>query len=238
MAAIAHETHQSTQTHHEVTRDVVNTLGTAGKGYFLLLAGAVGLFLVGIGTFTALLWKGLGLAGYNPPIFWSVYITTFVFWVGIGHAGTLISAILFLFRSPWRTAVYRATEAMTVFAVMTAGLFPIIHIGRQWFFYWLLPYPNQRWLWPNFKSPLVWDVFAISTYLTVSTTFLCVGLVPDIAAARDIMRGWRSKVYGVFSMGWKGTDNQWRHYTRAYLYLAALATPYVRPAAVPATCVP
>jgi molybdopterin-containing oxidoreductase family membrane subunit len=227
MAATLHGSTHPVQTHHEVTRDVVNTLGTAGKGYFLLLAGAVGLFLVGIVTFVFLLKDGLGLAGYTPPVFWSVYITTFVFWVGIGHAGTLISAILFLFRSPWRTAVYRATEAMTVFAVMTAGLFPIIHIGRQWFFYWLLPYPNQRFLWPNFKSPLVWDVFAISTYLTVSTTFLCVGLVPDIAAARDMMTGWRKKVYSVFSLGWKGTADQWRHYTRAYLYLAALATPLV-----------
>ena len=226
MAAIAHDTHP-TQTHHEVTRDVVNTLGTAGRGYMLLLGGAIGLFLVGLTTFVMLLKDGLGLAGYVPPAFWSVYITTFVFWIGIGHAGTLISAILFLFRSPWRTAVYRATEAMTVFAVMTAGLFPIIHIGRQWFFYWLLPYPNQRFLWPNFKSPLIWDVFAISTYLTVSTTFLCVGLVPDIAAARDVIKGWRSKVYGVFSLGWQGTDNQWRHYSRAYLYLAALATPLV-----------
>ena len=227
MAAIAHHHTLPTQTHHEVTRDVVNTLGTAGRGYMMLLFGAVFLFLVGVVTFVLLLKDGLGLAGYNPPAFWSVYITTFVFWIGIGHAGTLISAILFLFRSPWRTAVYRATEAMTVFAVMTAGLFPIIHIGRQWFFYWLLPYPNARWLWPNFKSPLVWDVFAISTYLTVSTTFLCVGLVPDIAAARDLMRGWRAKVYGVFSLGWRGTDNQWRHYSRAYLYLAALATPLV-----------
>jgi Ni/Fe-hydrogenase subunit HybB-like protein len=227
MAAIAHEPAHPTQTHHEVTRDVVNTLGTAGRGYFLALFGAVGLFLVGLVTFVMLLKDGLGLAGYTPPVFWSVFITTFVFWVGIGHAGTLISAILFLFRSSWRTAVYRATEAMTVFAVMTAGLFPIIHIGRQWFFYWLLPYPNQRFIWPNFKSPLIWDVFAIGTYLTVSTTFLCVGLVPDIAAARDMMKGWRARVYGFFSLGWKGTHDQWRHYSRAYLYLAALATPLV-----------
>jgi Ni/Fe-hydrogenase subunit HybB-like protein len=227
MAVIAHDPHRSNQTHAEVTRDVVNTLGTADRGYFIALGVAVLCFLVGIGTFTMLLKDGLGLAGYQPPVMWAVYITTFVFWIGIGHAGTLISAILFLFRSPWRTAVYRATEAMTVFAVMTAGLFPIIHIGRQWFFYWLLPYPNARFLWPNFKSPLIWDVFAISTYLTVSTTFLCVGLVPDIAAARDKMRGWRHKVYSFFSLGWKGTDNQWRHYTRAYLYLAALATPLV-----------
>ena len=150
-----------------------------------------------------------------------------MFWVGIGHAGTLISAILFLFRSPWRTAVYRSTEAMTVFAVMTAALFPIIHIGRQWIFYWLLPYPNQRFLWPNFKSPLIWDVFAISTYFTVSTTFLVFGLIPDLAAVRDKATGWRKTVYSLASLGWTGTDNQWRHYSRAYLYLAALATPLV-----------
>ncbi|MSR01666.1 MAG: hydrogenase [Gemmatimonadetes bacterium] len=214
-------------THAEVTRDVVNTLQTPSRGYYMALFAAIGMFLIGAATFVALLKEGLGLAGYNPPVFWSVYITTFVFWIGIGHAGTLISAILFLFRSPWRTAVYRSTEAMTVFAVMTAGLFPIIHIGRQWIFYWLLPYPNQRWLWPNFKSPLIWDVFAISTYLTVSTTFLVVGLVPDIAAVRDKMTGWRKKLYGALSLGWTGADSQWRHYSRGYLYLAALATPLV-----------
>src|SRR5687767_8563673 len=216
-----------TQTHADVTRDVVATLETPSRGYYMLLFGAVGLFLVGLGTFVILLKDGLGHAGYNPPVMWSVYITTFVFWVGIGHAGTLISAILFLFRSPWRTAVYRATEAMTVFAVMTAGLFPIIHIGRQWIFYWLLPYPNQRYLWPNFKSPLIWDVFAITTYFTVSTTFLVVGLVPDVAAVRDKVSGWRKSVYKLFSLGWTGADSQWRHYSRGYLYLAALATPLV-----------
>ena len=216
-----------TQTHAEVTRDVVGTLSPAGRGYLMLLFGAVGLFLVGAVTFLILVMDGLGHAGYQPPIFWSVFITTFVFWIGIGHAGTLISAILFLFRSPWRTAVYRSTEAMTVFAVMTAGLFPIIHIGRQWIFYWLLPYPNQRFLWPNFKSPLLWDVCAITTYLTVSTTFLVFGLIPDVAAVRDKVGGWRKSVYALVSVGWQGTDNQWRHYNRAYLYLAALATPLV-----------
>ncbi len=227
MTAIAHDPKPITQTHADVTRDIVQTLGTPSRGYYLALFTAVAMFLVGVGTFVALLKEGLGLAGYNPPVMWSVYITTFVFWVGIGHAGTLISAILFLFRSPWRTAVYRSTEAMTVFAVMTAGLFPIIHIGRQWIFYWLLPYPNARFLWPNFKSPLIWDVFAIGTYLTVSTTFLCVGLVPDIAAVRDKVSGWRKKVYQICSIGWTGADSQWRHYSRGYLYLAALATPLV-----------
>src|SRR5512134_476586 len=227
MAAIAHDPATPTQTHHEVTRDVVNTLGTAGRGYYLLTGAIIALFLVGAVTFVLLLKDGLGLAGYTPPVMWLVYITTFVFWVGIGHAGTLISAILLLFRSPWRTAVYRATEAMTVFAVMTAALFPIIHIGRQWVFYWLLPYPNQRYLWPNFKSPLLWDVFAIGTYLTVSTTFLVYGLIPDVSAIRDRMSGWRKTIYSMASAGWQGTDNQWRHYSRAYLYLAALATPLV-----------
>ncbi|MDQ2670108.1 MAG: polysulfide reductase NrfD [Gemmatimonadota bacterium] len=227
MAVIAHDPSVITQTHADVTRDVVGTLGRPTRGYVLLLGTAVACFLVGIITFIMLLYKGLGLAGYNPPVFWAVYITTFVFWVGIGHAGTLISAILFLFRSPWRTAVYRATEAMTVFAVMTAALFPIIHIGRQWIFYWLLPYPNQRYLWPNFKSPLVWDVFAISTYFTVSTCFLIFGLIPDVAAVRDKATGWRKTIYSQLSLGWTGSDNQWRHYTRAYLYLAALATPLV-----------
>jgi len=227
MTAVVHDPARPPLTHAEVTRDVVRTLETPSRGYYLALFTAVGMFLIGALTFVALLKEGLGLAGYNPPVMWSVYITTFVFWVGIGHAGTLISAILFLFRSPWRTAVYRSTEAMTVFAVMTAGLFPIIHIGRQWVFYWLLPYPNQRWLWPNFKSPLIWDVFAIGTYLTVSTTFLVVGLVPDIAAVRDKVSGWRRKLYGALSIGWTGADSQWRHYSRGYLYLAALATPLV-----------
>ena len=129
--------------------------------------------------------EGLGVAGYNPPVMWGVYIVTFVFWIGIGHAGTLISAILYLFRAGFRTTIYRCAEAMTVFAVMTAGLFPILHLGRPWKFFWLIPYPNWRLIWPQFKSPLVWDVFAISTYLTISTTFLFIGLIPDIATLRD-----------------------------------------------------
>jgi len=171
-------------TYDFVTRAIARTLGTPGKGYFALLATAVTLLGIGIVCLLFLLRYGLGLAGYSHPVYWAVYITCFVFWVGIAHSGTLISAILFLFRSGWRTAVYRTAEAMTVFAVMTAGLFPLIHIGRQWYFYWLLPYPNERGLWPNFKSPLIWDEFAIGTYFTVSTVFLITGLIPDIAAVR------------------------------------------------------
>src|SRR4051812_9929169 len=142
-----------TQTHADVTRDVVGTLSPASRGYLMLLFGAVSLFIIGVLTFLMLIKDGLGHAGYQPPIFWSVYITTFVFWVGIGHAGTLISAILFLFRSPWRTAVYRSTEAMTVFAVMTAGLFPIIHLGRQWIFYRLPAHPHPRFPRAHLNSP-------------------------------------------------------------------------------------
>ena len=147
--------------------------------------------------------------------------------MGIAHSGTLISAILLLFRSGWRTAVYRTAEAMTVFAVMTAGLFPILHLGRAWYFYWVMPYPNFRGVWSNFKSPLVWDVFAISTYLTVSATFLLMGLIPDVAAVRDQARGWRKKLYGLVSFGWKGSDREWHHFGRMYLYLAGFATPLV-----------
>src|SRR3982074_343590 len=221
------ETSPSRVTYDFVTRAIARTLGKPGKGYFALLATAVALLGVGIACLLFLLRYGLGLAGYSHPVYWAVFITCFVFWVGIAHSGTLISAILFLFRSGWRTAVYRTAEAMTVFAVMTAGLFPLIHIGRQWYFYWLIPYPNERGLWPNFKSPLIWDEFAIGTYFTVSTVFLIMGLIPDIAAVRDLATGWRKKLYAITAGGWRGTNEQWRHYTRGYLYLAALATPLV-----------
>src|ERR1051326_3172593 len=214
-------------TYGEVTRDVAATLGNPGRSYYVLLGLVLFVLACGIGALLYQIKVGLGAAGYQPPVMWAVYITDFVFWVGIAHCGTLISAILYLFRSAWRTAVYRTAEAMTVFGVMTAGLFPVIHMGRLWYGYWLFPYPNQRQLWPNFKSPLLWDVFAVSTYFTVSTLFLIVGLVPDVAAIRDRAVGWRQKLYRFAAAGWRGSDIQWRHYTRAYLYLAALATPLV-----------
>jgi len=211
----------------ETNRDIIATLRPPGRKYFIGMA----FVLAGL-AFGAFCWAwqlrfGLGVTGYTPPIFWGTYITCFVFWVGIAHSGTLISAILLLFRSGWRTAVYRTAEAMTVFAVMTAGLFPILHLGRAWYFYWVMPYPNFRGVWSNFKSPLVWDVFAISTYLTVSATFLLMGLIPDVAAVRDQARGWRKKLYGLVSFGWKGSDREWHHFGRMYLYLAGFATPLV-----------
>jgi molybdopterin-containing oxidoreductase family membrane subunit len=217
----------ATPSYGDVNRDVMATLRPPGPLYFAWMC-IVGLLL----TCFFLAWSyqifvGMGAAGKRTPQMWAMYITTFVFWIGIGHAGTLISAVLYLFRARWRTSIYRAAEAMTIFAVMTAGLFPLIHAGRMWFAYFLLPYPNQRYLWPNFKSPLVWDVFAISTYLSISTVFFIVGLVPDIAALRDGSSGWRRRIYAMLSLGWEGSDSQWRHYRRAYGLLAAFATPLV-----------
>lgn len=172
--------------------------------------------------------QGMGVSGLNSPVYWGVYITNFVFWVGIGHAGTLISAILFLFRAKWRNTVNRSAEAMTIFAVMSAGLFPLIHVGRVWLAaYWMLPLPNTNNLWINFRSPLVWDVFAISTYLTVSLLFWYMGMVPDLASIRDRVTGIKRLVYGILSFGWRGSARQWHHYETGYAFLAALATPLV-----------
>jgi molybdopterin-containing oxidoreductase family membrane subunit len=214
-------------TFSDVNRVVLASLRTPGPLYFAWMC-VIGLLLAAFLTaWTYQIYIGMGAAGKRAPQMWAMYITTFVFWIGIGHAGTLISAILYLFRARWRTSIYRAAEAMTIFAVLTAGLFPLIHAGRMWFAYFLLPYPNQRYLWPNFRSPLVWDVFAISTYLSISTIFFIVGLVPDIAALRDASTGWRRRIYGMLSLGWEGSDDQWRPYRRAYGLFAALATPLV-----------
>jgi Ni/Fe-hydrogenase subunit HybB-like protein len=220
--------HPEVESYEQVNRDAMRLLTRPGKGYLALLG--MSIFLVGLMVFAELnnILFGLGMSGITNPVGWGTYITTFVFWVGIGHAGTLISAILYLFRAPWRQAIYRFAEAMTVFAVLTAALFPLIHIGRPWFFYWLLPLPSQRQIWPNFRSPLLWDVFAVTTYLTVSSVFFFIGLIPDIAAARDSATDpVRKRIYTVLALGWKGTDREWRHFTRAYLFLAALATPLV-----------
>ncbi|MEX0680216.1 MAG: NrfD/PsrC family molybdoenzyme membrane anchor subunit, partial [Balneolales bacterium] len=175
-----------------------------------------------------LFWNGIGVWGLQQPVGWGWDITNFVWWVGIGHAGTLISAILFLFRQGWRTAINRFAEAMTVFAVMCAGIFPAIHVGRIWTIYWIFPLPNSMQLWPNFNSPLLWDVFAVFTYLTVSALFWYMGLVPDLATMRDRVKGRVSKmIYGTFAMGWTGSNRNWQHYEKAYMILAGLATPLV-----------
>lgn len=178
---------------------------------------------------TYLLWEGTGIWGINNPVAWGWAIVNFVFWVGIGHAGTLISAVLFLFRQKWRTSINRAAEAMTLFAVICALMFPIIHTGRPWLaVYWIPPIPNQMQMWPNFRSPLLWDLFAISTYFTVSLLFWYVGLVPDLATMRDRAKTRLRKIaYGIFALGWRGSTRHWLHYERAYLILAGLATPLV-----------
>jgi molybdopterin-containing oxidoreductase family membrane subunit len=220
--------HPDVADYEQVNRDAMRLLTKPGPGYLALLGLSIALVGVAAVSFGYQVFFGLGYAGLTNPTGWGTMITTFVFWVGIGHAGTLISAILFLFRAPWRQSIYRLAEAMTVFAVITAGLFPIVHIGRPWFFYWLLPLPSERHLWPNFRSPLLWDVFAVTTYLTVSSVFFFIGLIPDIAAARDSTTvPWRKKAYSILSLGWRGTDREWKNFTRAYLFLAALATPLV-----------
>lgn len=199
------------------------------KEWVALFLGAKTLFIFYILTIAVVVGTGMGLLGTNSPVAWGTMIITFVFWVGIGHAGTLISAILFLFRQKWRTSVARTAEAMTVFAVMTAGIFPLIHTGRPWLDFWLFPYPNQRGpLWVNFRSPLLWDVFAVSTYATVSIVFWFVGLIPDFATVKDRAKNKiRRKVYGILSLGWKGTAKNWSHYEMVYLILAGLSTPLV-----------
>jgi len=213
-----------------VTEDVLLPLDTPpSKGWVALLSGAVTLFLFYLTIIGIVVANGMGLLGVNHPIAWGTMIVTFVFWIGIGHAGTLISAILFLFRQKWRTSVARTAEAMTVFAVATAGLFPLLHTGRPWLDYWLFPYPNQRGpLWVNFRSPLLWDVFAVSTYATVSLVFWYVGLVPDFATIRDRAKTkLRHTIYGALSLGWRGTAKNWSHYEMVYLLLAGLSTPLV-----------
>jgi molybdopterin-containing oxidoreductase family membrane subunit len=171
---------------------------------------------------------GVGVWGLNKPIAWGFDITNFVFWVGIGHAGTLISAILYLFRQNWRTGINRFAEAMTIFAVICAGMFPGIHTGRAWLDYWLFPLPNQMAMWPNFRSPLLWDVFAVSTYMTVSICFWYMGMIPDLATIRDRTTSkLKGAIYGIFALGWRGSNRHWHRYERAYLLLAAIATPLV-----------
>src|SRR3954447_9881923 len=182
-------------------------IGLAGSG---LLAMAV----------TYLFYRGVGIWGINIPVAWGFAIVNFVWWIGIGHAGTLISAILLLLKQPWRNSINRFAEAMTLFAVACAGMFPLLHMGRPWFFYWLLPYPNTMNLWPQFRSPLVWDVFAVSTYFTVSLLFWFLGVMPDLATVRDkAVTKWKRILYGVFAMGWRGSAKHWKNHQSAYLLL-------------------
>ncbi|MFC1885864.1 NrfD/PsrC family molybdoenzyme membrane anchor subunit [Thermodesulfobacteriota bacterium] len=215
------------ETFDRIDDTVLSTLKPPGFSYWIVVG------LLGIGVLTgAACWiyqiaGGIGVGGQNNPVAWGTYLINFVFWVGIAHSGTLISAILHLFRAGWRNPIARAAETMTVFAVATAGLFPFIHLGRVWVVYYMIPIPTQRTLWPNFQSPLMFDVVAISTYLAVSSLFWFTGMLPDLAVIRDRANGLKKKIFTLLSLGWTGSHKQWLHYTRGYLFFAALATPLV-----------
>jgi Ni/Fe-hydrogenase subunit HybB-like protein len=214
----------------QVTQDVCAPMEARPSAlWWTALVVSATLLLLGVVSITYEIATGIGTWGESRTIGWAFDITNFVFWIGIGHAGTLISAILFLFRQRWRTSVNRAAEAMTIFAVMCAGIFPVIHVGRPWFAYWMFPYPNSRGsLWVNFRSPLVWDFFAIATYFTVSAMFWYIGLLPDLATIRDRTKSaWRRRIASFFSLGWNGSYRTWQRYEVVYLMLAGLGTPLV-----------
>jgi molybdopterin-containing oxidoreductase family membrane subunit len=206
---------------------VVLTKRTPLEWFALFGIGFLGAMLLML-ALAVLLVKGVGIWGINIPIAWGFAIVNFVWWIGIGHAGTLISAILLLVHQAWRQSINRFAEAMTLFAVTCAGIFPLAHLGRPWFFYWLLPYPNTMGLWPQWRSPLVWDVFAVGTYFTISLVFWYIGLIPDLATFRDRTQNRFSRIiYGIMAMGWRGSARHWHNYEALYLLLAGLATPLV-----------
>jgi len=213
----------------KIEDDIIKPLNTKpDKKYYIALAFTLTLAFIGAIGLGYSFYYGTGMWGNNNPVGWGLPIVNFVFWVGIGHAGTLISAILFLFRQKWRTGIARFAEGMTIFAVLTAGIFPVIHTGRPWIAHYLLPLPNQHSLWVNFTSPLLWDVFAVSTYLTVSAIFWYVGLIPDFGALREKATTKVKKIiYSVFSLGWRNSNRHWQHYEMVYLILAGFATPLV-----------
>jgi Ni/Fe-hydrogenase subunit HybB-like protein len=216
-------------TAQQITDDITRPLFTkpplAWHGAFAAMQAMAGLLVIAIATYIV---EGYGVFGTNQPVNWGNDITTYIFWIGIAVAGTLVSSILFLFRQKWRTAINRSTEAMTVFAVQIAGLFPLIHTGRPWVDFWLMPYPNDRYLWPNFKSAIVWDVFALTAYATTSIIFWYFGLIPDFATVRDRAKNRLQRaIYSVLAMGWRGSANDWNHYERAYAQFAWIATPLV-----------
>jgi molybdopterin-containing oxidoreductase family membrane subunit len=218
------------KTYHDVTHDVCRQVeNKPSVAWYLAFLTAAGVLALGSIAIVATLWEGIGMWGLNKTVGWAWDITNFVWWVGIGHAGTLISAVLLLFRQKWRTSINRAAEAMTIFAVICAAMFPVIHMGRPWLgAYWALPLPNTFGsLWVNFNSPLLWDVFAISTYFSVSLVFWYIGLIPDFATIRDRATGLRKTIYGALSFGWDGAAHTWMRYESVSLILAGLATPLV-----------
>jgi molybdopterin-containing oxidoreductase family membrane subunit len=212
-------------TERQVTADLLRPLRQTSWRFYVLVAVLGSIVLTGLGTWAYQVYWGFGMTGIRNPVFWGFYITNFVFWIGISHAGTLISAILRLVNAGWRRPVTRCAEVITVFALMIGALFPIIHLGRPWLFFWLLPYPNRRLIWPNFRSPLVWDFFAIATYLTGSVLFLFLPMIPDFAMIRDKTTGRRRRIYGALALGWRGTTTQWHRLESAMQIMAVAIIP-------------
>ena len=210
----------------KINKDVLQSLENPRKMYWVIIFIALSMIGVAVGCEIYQYMTGMGVSYKNNSHVWGLYIATFIFWIGMSHSGTLLSAILHLMHADWRKPIYRFAEAMTTFSLMTAGLFVMVHLGRLWMFYYALPYPNERWIWPNFQSPLLWDAIAIFTYLSSSVIFLYIGMIPDLAICRDNMRaGWRKKLYTTLSLGWEGTDRQWRNFRITYLTVACFLIP-------------
>jgi Ni/Fe-hydrogenase subunit HybB-like protein len=210
----------------DVNRDIVRSLVETGPRYYIALGCALGLTVVCfVFPWAYQLYYGIGASGMNMPILWGTYLASFIFWIGLSHSGTLLSCVLHITRSSWRKAMYRSAEAMTLFSLMVAATMVAVHLGRPWFIHWAFPYPNQMELWPNFRSPLLFDVTAIATYLTGSSVFIYMGSIPDFAAVRDRTTGWRHHMYTLLSLGWRGTDTEWHRLGWAYTFLAVLIIP-------------
>ena len=210
----------------QINKDVLRSMEKPRKLYWVILAVAFAMLAVGVGSEAYQNIYGMGVSNKNNSHVWGLYIASFIFWIGMSHSGTLLSAILHLMHADWRKPIYRFAEAMTTFSLMTAGLFVFVHLGRSWQVYYAIPYPNERTIWPNFQSPLLWDAMAIFTYLTSSILFLYVGMIPDLAICRDNMKpGWRKKLYTLLAVGWEGTDRQWRNFRVTYLTIACFLIP-------------
>ena len=209
----------------QINKDVLRSMENPRMGYWVSVIACLAMIACAVAAEIYQYQHGMGYANLNWPHMWDLYIATFIFWIGMSHSGTLLSAILHIIHADWRKPIYRFAEAMTTFSLMTAGLFPVIHLGRLWNMYWVLPYVSDRGIWPNFRSPLVWDAFAISTYLTSSAVFLFIGMIPDLAICRDNAKGWRKKLYTALSLGWRGDDRQWRNFRRTYLLMACFLIP-------------
>jgi molybdopterin-containing oxidoreductase family membrane subunit len=212
-------------TDDELNQYILEPMKRTGPIFWIVVAILAAVFVWGLMAWLYQIRWGFGVAGINRPVYWGMYITTFVFWVGISHAGTMISAVLRVFKADWRRSITRGAEAMTAFALLMAGLFPLIHVGRIWKVYWMVPYPNNRQLWPNFQSPLMWDMIAITTYLVASGLYLYLALIPDLAMARDNSEGWRYKLYRILAIGWRGTEPGWHKMETALGIFAIVIIP-------------